>query len=76
MNAWDGLVRDREMGGKINSALWYFSVENQCEQAGWPIDYSEMAQEDIDNWLAWDKEWLESEDVREGYAVLMALEKL
>ena len=76
MNKRERLMGDRHRAGKIDHSLWNFSVNNQKNQARWETNYDRMTEEEKDGWLAWDEEWLTSKDVRDGYAVLMALEKL
>ena len=70
------LVSNAQAAARMDNSLWSFSVHMQATQAGWSVMFNRMTEDEKDGWLAWDKAWLECQDVRDGYAALRALRDL
>ena len=73
MNSIDRLRANQDRGGTLDGKLWGFSIVIAREEIGALSSYTNMTEEDVRKWLAWDEKLLNDEEFREKYAALMAL---
>ena len=65
-----------DQASAANGSLWSFSVQEEARMSRRPFMYPAMTVSDIAAWLAWGEKWIADEGFRDGYAALMALERL